>query len=257
MSKKRFILVFAAVVVILIGIGLGWSRRSQQQVLHAKKGDLVEAIYGLGKVRSDETFELKLGVIANISKLYVREGDLVQKGEKMVAVEATGVFKAPFTGTVTSITYQEGEIITPQAPILRLENLERNYIEVSLEQEAALKVRPGQSTQLVFESILGAPIEGKVKNIYPKKGEFIAHIDVEKLNSNILPGMTADVVIQVGNRKGVTLIPVKAISGGQVVRRRDGKKEKIVVEVGRSDGIWAELLKGDLQISDELLVKGK
>lgn len=57
-----------------------------------------------------------------------------------------------------------------------------------------------------------------MKSIYPKRGEFIAHIESENIPSNILPGMTADVVIEVGKKKDVILIPVKSITDGRVVR---------------------------------------
>jgi multidrug efflux pump subunit AcrA (membrane-fusion protein) len=94
-----------------------------------------------------------------------------------------------------------------------------------------------------------------VQNIYAKKGEFITHIEVSNLGQNILPGMTADVVIEVGNIKGVLLIPASSISSGYVTRQRGGKKSKVEVKTGHSDGAWVQLIDGDILITDELIIK--
>ncbi len=257
MLKSKKIIFVLVGLFIVSAVFYGYKNKKQTQYLKAKKGDVLEAIYGLGKVQSDEVFELKIGIIANIGKLFVKEGDLVSKGAPMLTIEGVGSFKAPFDGTITFVAFKDGEIVTPQVPILRLENLTKKYIEVSLEQDAALKVRPGQQTKLIFQSLQGEPIEGLVEKIYPKKGDFIAHIEAEKIDSNVLPGMTADVVIEVGQKTDVLLIPVKAISSGRVVRKRNGKKQKVPVTIGHTDGLWTELVEGDILLTDELVVKGQ
>ncbi len=259
MLKKRNIKWFVLIAVLVAGLAATaiYTKKRNIQTLQAKRGEVLEAIYGLGKVESDEVYELKIGVLANVEKLFVREGDLVKKGAKMISFDTSVTFRAPFTGTITMAEYKDGEVVSPQAPILRLENLNNKFIEVSLEQEAALKVRPGQKAKLVFQSMAGEAIQGEVEKVYPKMGDFIARIAAEKIDPHVLPGMTADVVIEVGRKKDVVLIPLKAVSSGQVIRRRDGRKKKIDVVTGHTDGLWTELVEGDIQLSDELLVKGK
>jgi multidrug efflux pump subunit AcrA (membrane-fusion protein) len=255
--QKKILFLIGAITIISIATTVGIYKRKNVTLLNVKKGDVLEAIYGLGKVKSRHSFEVKIGVMTNVEKVYVREGDNVAKGDKIISFSGSGLFKAPFAGTVTLVELKKGEIALPQIPIVRLENLEDKYIEVSLEQDAALKVKKGQKAQVVFENLKAEKLFGEVKSIYPKKGEFIAHIDLENLPGNILPGMTADVVIEVGKKQGVMLIPVKAITEGRVVRFRDEKKKVIEVEIGKSDGIWAELSQGDIKESDKLIIKGK
>ena len=98
---------------------------------------------------------------------------------------------------------------------------------------------------------------GYVHNIYPKSGEFLARIEVKSLKDSILPGMTADVVIRIGNKKNVLLIPVKSIVDGKVNRFRNKKKKKINVKIGHTDGEWAELTQGDIIMGDQVIIKGK
>jgi macrolide-specific efflux system membrane fusion protein len=255
--KKRYVFITLAILLIIVSISIGYYKQKNITLLNVKKGDVLEAIYGLGKVHSRQSFEVKIGIMTNVEKVFVKEGDLVKKGDKVISFSGMTLFRAPFAGTITLVELKEGEIALPQVPIVRLENLSDKYIEVSLEQDAALKVKQQQQAQIIFENLKSAKLFGEVKSIYPKKGEFIAHIELESLPSNILPGMTADVVIEVGKKHNVMLIPNKAITEGRVVRYRNEKKEVIPVEIGNTDGIWAELITGDIQESDQLMVKGK
>lgn len=150
-KKGRWVLVVALVVITLVTLGI-FNRRKSYEFIKAKKGDVLEAIYGLGKVQTDEIYELKVGVLTNVKKLYVKEGDFVEKGTKLIWLDQIDAFKAPFSGTVTLADYRDGEIVSPQVPLVRLENLDRKFVQVSLEQEAALKVKPGQQAKLVFKA---------------------------------------------------------------------------------------------------------
>jgi len=73
--------------------------------------------------------------------------------------------------------------------------------------------------------------------------------------ANILPGMTADVGILIGEKKQVLLIPLRSLVSGQVTRVRAGRHEKIRVKLGAMDEEWAEVLESDLLLSDQILVR--
>ncbi len=225
------------------------------ELVQPKKGEVIEAIYGLGKVISDETFEIKLGVITTVEELFVNEGDQVGMQEKLIELEGNRLFKAPFAGTVTKINYEKGEVITPQSVVLKLENLDKKYIEVSLEQDAALRVEKGMKAKVTFESESQKKYEGSVSHIYPRDGEFITRVEVHGLLSNILPGMTADVVIVVGKKKDALLIPAKSVIDGKVLVKRQGKRQKVSVITGNSDGMWVEVQEGDIQLEDQIIMK--
>jgi macrolide-specific efflux system membrane fusion protein len=255
--KSKVIWFSSVAVLVLFGAFLLVYQKKTITSVKVKQGDVLEAIYGLGKVKSRQVFEVKIGVMANVSQVYVQEGERVEKGDKLISFEGASLFRAPFGGTVTLVELKEGEVALPQLTILRLENLSDKYIEVSLEQDAALRVKRNQKAKIVFESAKGVRLTGEVQSLYPKRGEFIAHINSDKIPLNILPGMTADVIIEVGKKKNVVLIPVRAISEARVVRLREEKKQVVDVEIGSSDGIWAELVKGDIVVTDKLIIKDK
>lgn len=254
---KKWLVVGGGVLLILVATALFYKRHSRYEVMSPKKGSVTEAIYGLGTVRSRKVYELKIGVMNSISRIFHREGDMVKEGELLLTFNEGQKFKAPFTGTMTALNFNEGETVPPQVSVLRMEDLGVLYIEVSLEQEGALRVAPGQPVKVLFESVRGEVLSGKVTTLFPRNDEFIAQIDVENLSEKILPGMTADVTIEVGKIDGATLIPVVSVSNGMVNVRRGGKRQKVKVEIGHVDGQWAEILNNSIDLSDEVLVYAK
>lgn len=255
MKPKVYIPIGIIVLIIAAFVLRGAYMKKNFELVSPRKGEVVEAIYGLGKVNSDETFEIKLGVTTTVEELLVSEGDKVEGKQRLIEFEGQRLFRAPFSGTVTKINYEKGEVITPQSVVLKLENLDKKFIEVSLEQDAALRVRKGMKTKVTFESESQKKYEGVVSHIYPRDGEFITRVEVKGLLDNILPGMTADVVIVVGKKKDVLLIPSKALIDGKVLLEREGKRVKVEVTTGNSDGMWVEVQEGGIQLEDQIIMK--
>lgn len=254
--KNSKILIISSVSFAILGIllTLWFFNKGQNDWINPKKGTITEAIYGLGKVQADQKFEVKVGVMTNVSKVFVKEGDKIEKNNPLIKFEDTKIFKAPFSGTVTAVYFNEAETVFPQTIALKLENLKDKYVEVSLEQEGALRVRKGQKANIIFESLRADKFEGKVLSIFPKNEEFLAHIEVDGLGEQILTGMTADVSITIGHHEDALLIPLSSLQNGIVLIKRDGKKIKVPVKIGGIDGEWAEVLEGDIQLTDLLLI---
>ena len=162
---------------------------------------------------------------------------------------------SPIEGTVTSVAYKVGELVTPQVSIVTVTNLEHLYLEVSLEQQSILRVKKGQSVSVSFESLRNEKCEGQVASVYPRDSQFIVRIELKTWPSGVLPGMTADVAILVGQKTGVLLVPIRAILAGQVTRIRDGKKERIPIKLGVIDGEWGEVASENILETDELLAR--
>ncbi|MEK6578910.1 MAG: efflux RND transporter periplasmic adaptor subunit [Bdellovibrionota bacterium] len=242
---------------ILSLVIVGWVGCSRQHTVEAKRGPIIEAVYGLGTVVAAKVFRVKVGVTLTIRKIFVREGDRVKAGTVLVSFGEANVQRAPFDGTVTAILFKEGENVFPQAPVLSLMNLEDLYVEVSLEQQGALRVRPGLKAVLSFESLRGQKFEGKVRSVFPNEGQFLVHIDIQKFPPGILPGMTADVAIEVERKSDALLVPVAAVVGGRIFINRNGKKEKVAVQLGTVDGEQAEVIGGDLSPGDQIFLQRK
>jgi multidrug efflux pump subunit AcrA (membrane-fusion protein) len=220
-----------------------------------KVGPVIESVYGLGTVISDKIFPVKTGIINYVRQLYVKEGDTVVAGQNLIKFEDGPIVKAPFAGTITKISYQEGELVAMQTPVIVLTNLTLLSLEMSLEQQTILRVKKGQSAIVSFESLRNERFEGKVTSIYPRDNQFIVRLELNKNPEGVLPGMTADVALEVGRKENALLIPIKGINGGKVVRVRNSKVEKIPVKLGVVDGEWGEILDGSIEPSDKIQVR--
>jgi macrolide-specific efflux system membrane fusion protein len=253
-------LVSALTIVVFIGVlsflNFVKSRSEGQLSAPLQKGSIVESVYGIGTVTANKIWRIMPGVVNTISDLWVLEGDDVKKGQKLVGNDAD-VWRAPFAGTITSLPYKVGENVFAQVPILTLVDLTDRYMVVSMEQQAALRVKKGQMVKMSFDTIRSERFDGTVTAVYSNDINYLARIDVASLPKNILPGMTADVAIEIREQKDVLLAPVAAIEqGNRVWRKRGGEiPTKVEIKTGIIDKDLAEVVSGDLQAGDRVLIR--
>lgn len=255
MNRKIFVI---GLVILSGAIGFFlWNknRSSQKLKLNISRGNIVEAVYGLGRVVSAKTYEYKTGVTTQMTSVFISEGQPVKKGQKLLSIETGGVVVAPFAGTITGLYYQEGENITPSTKVLSLTDLTHRYILVSLDQQGALKVKPNLKARISFESIRDKMTTGIVTSVYSNsQGEFAVRIDTNEYPDGILPGMTADVAIIIQEKENVLLAPASAIKDFNISISQAGKVKKIPVKTGLIDGELVEITEGQISEGDEVII---
>lgn len=223
--------------------------------LPLKKTTIVRTVYGLGTVQADRVYQLKIGISANIRRLYVKEGDTVKKGDRLVEFDQIPVMTAPFGGVVTTVSLKEGEAVFPQNPVVKIMDLSRRYITVSLDEKAAVLVAKNQKVRIAFEGLPGKTFQGAVTSIYPSEGQFFVKVDSKELPGEILPGMSADLAIEAGTKDNVFVAPIRAIQDRKVTVIRGGKKMRIPVQLGLTQGEHVEIVAGELAEGDILKFK--
>jgi membrane fusion protein, macrolide-specific efflux system len=253
-NNKKILTSIIALVLVIFAIFLSSSKLSFQDKVKPKRGSVVESIYGLGTVTADDIFRVRAAMTLSVQKLFVREGDQVKVGDPLVKLD-TNIMRSQIFGTVTEVSYKTGELVIPQASIITVTNLQHLFLEVSLEQQSILRVKEGQQVVISFESLREEKYEGTVVSIYPRDNQFIVRIAIKNRPQEVLPGMTADVAILVGNKTDVLLIPIRCIVAGQVTRIRNGKKERIPIKLGVIDGEWGEVISDNIAEDDELLIR--
>jgi macrolide-specific efflux system membrane fusion protein len=257
-SKHRFLsLILVVVLFALVYFASNSYKRSQGQLTEPlKKATIAETVYGIGTIVANQTMQIRPGQVLHIDRYNCKEGDYVKKGDVMVVLDHVP-WRAPFSGTITNLPFKIGENVFAQGPILTLTDLTDRYMTVSLEQQGALRVRPGQKVKMSFDTIREESYDGIVRSVYSNESNFLARIDVSDLPKIILPGMTADVGIIIKKRENALLIPIAAISDGKVwVKRGKALPELIPVNLGIIDKDMAELISGDLSEGDRILIKG-
>lgn len=255
MSKKLWI-ILAFLIMILLG-GFFWFKSREQgsakyEVI--QRGVIVSSVYGIGTLTAERSFSIKSGVTSTLHQQFVREGQIVVKGEKLVELEGIGRLSAPFSGTVVSAPFKEGETIFAQASVLTLVDPTQTYLLVSIEQQGALRLKPQLPVKISFDGLRDQTFNGRVETIFSNGADFLAHISLADLPKSILPGMTADVAIILEEKKDVLLIPVASLESKNVVLLRKGKIIKVSVRLGLVDAEFAEIISGDVQIGDKAVL---
>lgn len=59
----------------------------KKQVVTPQRGDVVEAVYGLGTVKSEENFSAKAAVTSSVDEFFVSEGQDIKKGQKLLQTD--------------------------------------------------------------------------------------------------------------------------------------------------------------------------
>ena len=223
-----------------------------------KRGTIIDAVYGIGTVTADRSLTIKPGIIATVNEVFVKEGDFLHKGEKILTLDRV-LYRAPFDGVLNALPYKVGEnVFPPPLPVAVFTDLLTRYIVVSMEQQGALRVQNNQKAILSFDSIRGKSYVGTVKSIYSYNSNFLARIDLSSLPSEILPDMTADVAIVIREIKDALIIPVAALEIDSVwIKRGKGFPTKVQVKLGVVDAAMAQVVSGDIHEGDQLIIHKK
>lgn len=219
---------------------------------------MVESVFGLGVVRSQAVFEYKPSLSYRLEDVFVHEGQEVKAGQSLVKLELGPVVRSPIDGLVTRVLFFKGESVFPQSLVVRVEDPKRLWIDVSLDQKSFAKVKPGQKVDVRIEGF-SERWTGEVLSRFFYEGQFYVRITAKDLDRfDVLPGMSAECVIEVGRFDKALVVPLAAVQEGGLVRRRRGGKESVVsVQLGVRSDSWVQVLSGDVQVGDEVFVEKK
>jgi macrolide-specific efflux system membrane fusion protein len=241
LSKKLF-LIFGITALITTGFTILYRKNNSGEWIAIQESKITEAIYGLATLESDEIFRYRVGITSQIKKLFVKEGASVKKGDPLLQLSEGAIIRTPIDGVVTQLDTKESETVFPNINLVTVMNLQKVALNITLEQTSAIRVSPALPVKIQFESIKGTPIDGKVRSVYPKDGQFVVKVDLKETPSSILPGMTADTAIIVGEKQSALIVPVRSIQRGVLTIRENGKTKKITVKTGFQDSANIELL---------------
>lgn len=250
--KKKIVVSFTVIIFLsVILVSIYFINKEDYEITYPHQGDIIESVYGLGKIKSKNKFDLIIGVVLKVKKIFKSEGDKVKIGDPLIEFDNL-VIKSPLNGTVTYLKYYVGETALPQIPILRIEDLSDLFIELSLDQQSVLRVMPEQKVKISFEYLRGDIFSGKVLNVFPRNDEFIASIVTDKLPKNVLPGMTGDLSIEIGKIKNALLLPLAAVQNGFINIKKKNNWIKKKVRLGHSSSLFIEILDTDITTKDEI-----
>jgi HlyD family secretion protein/macrolide-specific efflux system membrane fusion protein len=186
---------------------------------------------------------------------------------------------APMDGTVIIRGIEPGEVVTPgvQATfdgksLMTVADLSTLLVKAELNQIDVAKVRLGQKVKLTLDALPGKSYEATITKVAPAavKGTTATTTDVfpveatlVKTDSDIKPGMTADVRVHIETKPNVMFLPIEAVvkeAGKSFVTKvtvgENGrqKTDKVEVKTGVRNDRDVELLDG-MKEGDKVLIK--
>lgn len=164
---------------------------------------------------------------------------------------------APVAGRVIEILAYPGDVIGPRGAVARLLSEER-VIEASLSEENFAGVETGQTATVRFLSYGSRLFSGKVVKVLPAADpntqRYTVHLAVDMPAGLMVPGITGEVSIVLGEREDALIIPRRALIGREVFVVRDGRVRSREVKTGYVSLNNVEILEG-LEEGDRVAVE--
>jgi len=185
--------------------------------------------------------------------------------QQAAAVMAKKRLSAPFSGRVGLITTSPGAYINSGVSVVTVQQLDPVYVDFYLPQRELASIASGQKVDLTLDAFGGQAFTGKVTAVNPKVDPSTRNVQVEATLPNpkrtLIPGMFANVSIEVGSKQKYLTLPQTAITynpyGATVfiakkgeVMGMDGKKheglmaQQVFVTTGPTRGDQVAILKG-------------
>jgi RND family efflux transporter MFP subunit len=173
-------------------------------------------------LRAKETLELsELDAQTNIQRLENGIRVIKRRMEKMT-------IRSSIDGIIDDVFAEKGDLISAGASLASIISKKRVVVaEVSEENFAGLKV--GQRAVVRFLSLGGALYDAEVLKIFPSADpetqRYSIQLTVDISQEILVPGLTGEVTITVGERQNALMIPTRALMGDHVFVYADGKLE--------------------------------
>lgn len=193
--------------------------------------------------------------------------DIAAAQDRIAAAQATldlAHLSAPFEGVITQVFSKPGDQVSSGSLAFRLDDLSRLLVDTQVSEVDINQVQVGQAAILTFDSILGKDYHGQVVEVASVGEEqqgvvnFGVTVELADADDQVKPGMTAAVEITVSELSDVLLIPnraVRPVDGERVVYvLRNGVSVAVPLSLGRSSDTQSEVLQGDLQVGDLIVL---
>jgi RND family efflux transporter MFP subunit len=214
----------------------------------------VERLHKLGQM-SDNDFEnqrrgleavqrqLKLEQIDNQNLLDTDENALKAKRRELAKMTIT----APFDGVVSKVLARPGALIDKDAPIAMLISTNRTVVARISEEDFA-GIRIGQKASVRFlgygNELYNASVSKILPTADPDTQRYEVFLKVDLPVERLIPGLTGEVSIVVGEHDNALIVPRRALFGNSLLVVKSGRVQLRKVSVGYVGLNEAEILEG-------------
>lgn len=225
---------------------------AKAELARVRQASADNAIAQVNLDRATSGYERSLSAIQVIDKNIQRAEDTLGYTE----------LKAPFTGVIGNVNYDDYEQILPGIAVASLQNNGRLEVEVDVPENLIDEFKLGQAADVSWyqgKEILGAKVTeiAPLPHIIKQTYSVVYTLDVE--NKALFPGKTVTVQTQVTANEFASCVPYSAIVGDRenlhVNLVRDEKVVSTPIEIRAVDAYQA-CISGDINNQDLVIVSG-
>ena len=264
-KKKRRLrrLIVLLVIVILLGFG-GFttyqSLRAEYRVTYdpytASTGTISNSLSFNGTMQLVNNKTYTATSEAKVREIYVKVGDTVREGDRLIRLSNGDSFTADFAGKINKIDVEKGDEVKAGANLVQVADFDHMRVSVRVGESNITSIFIGQSCRVTVASI-NATFNSSISAVdYASyTGNNVAYytttVDVDTSSvSNVYPGMQATVTIPQQEASNVVVLKMDAISTDRennafvYKQSADGVMQQSPIKVGVSNGNYVEIREG-------------
>ena len=171
---------------------------------------------------------------------------------------------APLSGTVTEADPLVGDQVSPGINGFRIDNLSHLLVDVQVSEVDINSVQLNQPVAVTFDAVPGKEYPGKVTDVASVGSSdqgvvnFTVTVQLENVDAEVKPGMTAAVTITVKQLDSVILVPnraVRLVNNQRVVYvLSNGQTTETPITLGATADTFSEVVSGDLKEGDQVIL---
>jgi membrane fusion protein (multidrug efflux system) len=143
------------------------------------------------------------------------KSDLAQVAEQQATLDYKTI-RAPFAGRIGIRQVDVGQYLAPGTAVVTLQSLDPIYVDFTLPQQQLAEISVGQKIAVGVDTYPGQAFVGTVSAINSKVDTTTRNVQVRATIANsdhrLLPGMFANVTIDVGKKQSYVTLPQTAVT---------------------------------------------
>ncbi|MBW8042566.1 MAG: efflux RND transporter periplasmic adaptor subunit [Planctomycetes bacterium] len=176
------------------------------------------------------------------------------------------IITAPFDGVITARNFDPGAFVRSAAdgqtqPLFALAKTDKIRLVIHVPEPDVPFVRAGTKVEMKIQCLNDEIVESTIMRtsmaLNPNTRTMRAEVDLNNKNGQLTPGMYAQVSVKLEVKEDAMLIPSNAIRVRgrdiSVLVSKDGIARSYDVEIGYDDGIWVEIVGGQLKDGDLII----
>lgn len=186
-KKKKFIIILGVIIIfaifIIANLMKGKGGHIEVQIEKVKQGDITQIVSGTGRIRPEVEVKISANVSGEIIGLYVKEGDLVKKGDLLVELDRKK-YEAAFERAKSNLKSADASLKKAKSEYKRALDLSKQNLISAAEMESAeanlllgesnleqAQANLDQAEDDLSKTRIYSPIDGTVSKLNKELGE--------------------------------------------------------------------------------------